>query len=138
MGTRIQMIGNNEAWKGAEREREIENERVKKTGGDGLKVYVKWESLPFSSSDPRWEFFSMLLLTSVKNAAVRLDVSLIQPDEPSRAALDSWHSRAMTGGFKWHDSIEIKANIFSPAKLTRFFRVSQCIHRVCLCPRTSH
>lgn len=101
--------------------RERERERVKKTGGDGLKVYVKWESLPFSSSDPRWEFFSMLLLTSVKNAAVCLDVSLIQPDEPSRAALDSWHSRAMTGGFKWHDSIEIKANIFSPAKLTRFF-----------------
>lgn len=41
MGTRVQMIGNNEAW----------NERVKKTGGDaGLKVYVEWKSLPFLSS----------------------------------------------------------------------------------------
>lgn len=40
MGTRVQMIGNNEAW----------NERVKKTGGDGLKVYVEWKSLPFLSN----------------------------------------------------------------------------------------
>lgn len=57
VGTRIQMIGNNEARKGAAREKE----RVKKTGGDGLKLHVQWRSLPFSSS--------VLLLTSVKNAA---------------------------------------------------------------------
>lgn len=53
MGTRIQMIGNNEARKGAEREKE----RVKKTGGDGLKLHVRWRSRPFSSSGSRWEFF---------------------------------------------------------------------------------
>lgn len=65
-------------------------------------------------------FCPVLLLTSVKTPRC-VCVCVIRPDEPSRAAPDSWHSRAMTAGFKWHDSSEIKANIFSPAKLTRFF-----------------
>jgi len=35
------MIGNNEAW----------DERVKKTGGDGLKVYDEWKSFQFFLSN---------------------------------------------------------------------------------------